>query len=69
MKYYIKKRVMDEACSMLAHRDTVRGLADGVGIVHKSTVYRDLTHYLMQLDVVAYVRIQKIFWLNKRYAK
>ncbi len=59
MKEYIRERVVDVADYLIAHRCTVRAVAD-VFCVSKSTAHKDLSERLPLLDPERYRLIAQI---------
>ncbi len=70
MKEYIRERVMEIADYLIAHKCTVRAVAD-VFCVSKSTAHKDLAERLPQVDPERYKIIAAILannW-NDRYVR
>lgn len=63
MKEYIERRVLWEAQYAVASRETVRGVAKKFKI-SKSTVHKDLTDRLFELDRKLYRKVRKVLDAN-----
>ncbi|MBD5135498.1 MAG: sporulation transcriptional regulator SpoIIID [Lachnospiraceae bacterium] len=64
MKEYIEKRALDIAEYIIAHNATVRQTAKQFG-VSKSTVHKDLTERLPQINPVLAGDARKVLEVNK----
>ncbi len=64
MKDYIQKRVMDLTCYIVDHKATVRQAAKYFG-VSKSTVHKDVTERLPDINSKLASEIKKILDVNK----
>lgn len=64
MKEYIEKRALDIAEYIIAHNATVRQTARQFG-VSKSTVHKDLTERLPQINPVLAGDARKVLEVNK----
>ncbi len=63
MKDDVYQRVIDEARYILKKKDTVRGTAK-IFNVGKSTVHKDLTFRLEQIDTYLYFEVKKLLNVN-----
>lgn len=61
----IEKRACELAVYMIETGATVRGAAAHFGI-SKSTVHKDLTQRLRQVDVLLYARVREVLERNKQ---
>ncbi|HEY8465030.1 MAG TPA: sporulation transcriptional regulator SpoIIID [Bacillota bacterium] len=64
MKDYIQKRVMDLSCFIAERKATVRQAARHFG-VSKSTVHKDVTERLPDINVELAVEVKHILEINK----
>ena len=64
MKDYIEERAMEVACYIIEHNATVRQAAKKFGI-SKSTVHKDVTERLLQINPSLAGEARKILDLNK----
>lgn len=64
MKDYIQKRVMDLSCFIAERKATVRQAARYFG-VSKSTVHKDVTERLPDINVELAVEVKHILEINK----
>ena len=64
MKDYIQKRVLDLSCYIADHKATVRQAAKYFG-VSKSTVHKDVTERLPDINARLASEIKEILELNK----
>jgi putative DeoR family transcriptional regulator (stage III sporulation protein D) len=60
----IEKRVIDSALHIIDNKSTVRATAKFLG-VSKSTVHKDVTDRLPEVDAVLAAEVRKILDLNK----
>ena len=64
MRTNIEERVRDLAIYIIENRATVRAAAKKIG-VSKSTVHKDLTERLRELDQSLYLSVKQVLELNK----
>ncbi len=64
MRTNIEERVRDLAIYIIENRATVRAAAKKFG-VSKSTVHKDLTERLRELDQSLYLSVKQVLELNK----
>lgn len=64
MQEYIEKRVMDICGHILKNKSTVRQTAHTFG-VSKSTVHKDMTERLPEINKESYEEVKKILENNK----
>ncbi len=64
MKNYIEERAIEIANYIIQHNATVRQAAKKYGI-SKSTVHKDCTERLMQVNPVLAVEVRKVLDINK----
>ena len=59
MSDYIKKRVLEESIYIINTEDTIREVAKKFK-VSKSTVHKDLTDILQEIDCEVYIKVSNI---------
>ena len=59
MSDYIKKRVLEESIYIINTEDTIREVAKKFK-VSKSTVHKDLTDRLKEIDMEVYIKVSNI---------
>jgi len=59
MNKYIEERVLSECAYILETKKTVREIADNFG-VSKSTVHKDLSERLIEIDKIKHKSVNKI---------
>ena len=59
MSDYIKKRVLEESIYIINTEDTIREVAKNFN-VSKSTVHKDLTDRLKEIDMEIYIKVSNI---------
>lgn len=64
MKDYIVNRIKDEAAYIVDTSSTIRATAKALA-VSKSTVHKDLTERLPQLDSILHEKVRKVLDVNK----
>lgn len=65
MKDYIEERATEIACYVIENKATVRQTARKYG-VSKSTIHKDITERLSQINPALAMEVRKILDLNKR---
>lgn len=65
MKSYLEDRIIREAETMIEKKSTIRAIAEIVG-VSKSTVYKDISERLPQLNYGLYIKCCEILAKNKQ---
>lgn len=65
MKSYLEDRIIREAETMIENNSTIRAIAEIVG-VSKSTVYKDISERLPQLNYGLYIECCEILAKNKQ---
>ncbi len=61
----MKERVLQGAKLLLLEKSNVRQVAKRIGC-SKSTVHKDLSERLIDLDYNLYIEVQKLFEINKQ---
>ena len=64
MKEYIEERAVEIACYIIEHKATVRQTAKRFG-VSKSTIHKDVTDRLLQINPSLAAEARKILDVNK----
>lgn len=64
MKEYIEERAVEIACYIIEHKATVRQTAKAFG-VSKSTIHKDVTDRLLQVNPGLAAEARKILDVNK----
>lgn len=64
MKEYIEERAVEIACYIIEHKATVRQAAGKFG-VSKSTIHKDVTERLIQINPSLAMQARKVLDMNK----
>ena len=64
MKEYIEERAVEIACYIIEHKATVRQAAGKCG-VSKSTIHKDVTERLIQINPSLAMQARKVLDMNK----
>lgn len=64
MKEYIEERAVEIACYIIEHKATVRQAAGKFG-VSKSTIHKDVTERLLQINPSLATQARKVLDMNK----
>ena len=64
MKEYIEERAVEIACYIIEHKATVRQAAGKFG-VSKSTIHKDVTERLIQINPSLAMQAHKVLDMNK----